>query len=158
MTISQAQGLSPQYDQATLNEHVVQLYCAILDMLRHIIQTYSRVVVNDNHVHFKERTKDYELLRRCQRLIILEQQVVLDQHVRLEALNSLKSMGDEQWSVIFAGELPRQDCCSFGLLKTVLNEQLVEIQDDQELEELEEERDTSESDETTYILGTDICA
>jgi len=104
MTISHAQDLTPRYDPAALTEHVVQLYCAILDMMRHIIRAYSRVSVNERHVQFKERAEDFELIRRYQRLIALEQQVAIDQHVRLEALNSLKSMGDKQWSAIFAGE------------------------------------------------------
>jgi hypothetical protein len=46
-------------------------------------------------------------------LITFEQQVVLNQHVRLEALDSLKkSMGDQQWSAIFACKLlPRHLGC-----------------------------------------------
>jgi hypothetical protein len=109
LTISDAQSLTPQYDQETLAEHVEQLYCAILDTLRHIIRTYSRVVIQEHRVHFtleESTTIDLELLRRCQRLIKLKQKIVKDQHIRLEALNYLNSMGDKQWDAILAGEHP----------------------------------------------------
>ena len=106
-TISDAQSLTPQYDQETLADHVEQLYCAILDVSRHIIRTYSRVVVQDHCVHFllEESTGiDLELLRRSQRLIDLKQKLVKDQHVRLEALNYLCSMGEKECDAILGGE------------------------------------------------------
>ncbi|KAF8857512.1 hypothetical protein BDZ45DRAFT_652705 [Acephala macrosclerotiorum] len=125
ITISQAQGLTPRYDQATLTEHIVQLYCAILDTLRHVLRAYSRVVVDGHHVHFEESTEDFKLIRQCERLIELEQQMVIDQRARIEALNYLRTSGDKQWDAILA----------------VLQEQLMEIQDYRKQEESEEEID-----------------
>lgn len=107
LTISHAHGLTTQYDHATLAEHVAQLYCAIVDMLRHILRAYSRIVVKEQRVEFKEKSEDLELLRRFRRLIVLEKKVLLDRHVRLEALNSLKTTGDKHWGAILASELNR---------------------------------------------------
>ena len=104
LTISRAHGLKSEYDRTTLVEHVVQLYCAIVDMLRHILRAYSRIVVKEQQVHFKENSDDPELIRRFQRLIVLEKKVVQDRHVRLGALNTLKATGDKQWGAILASE------------------------------------------------------
>ena len=74
-----------------------------MDIMRHILRAYSRVVINESRVSFKEEGKDFELMRRYQRLIVLEQEVIVDQRIRAEALNSLTSMGDDQWDSILAG-------------------------------------------------------
>ncbi|KAI1370424.1 hypothetical protein F4677DRAFT_364491 [Hypoxylon crocopeplum] len=119
ITISHAQDLTLRYEPEALAEHVEQLFCAVISTLRHIICEYTRISANGHQVHFSQ---DFQLLNHYKHLIELEQQVVINQRVRVEALNSLKSMGDERWDLIFS----------------VLNEQLTETQDDQELEDLDE--------------------
>ncbi|XXH00699.1 hypothetical protein Hte_007049 [Hypoxylon texense] len=119
ITISHAQDLTLRYEPEALAEHVGQLFCAVIDTLRHIITEYTKISAGGRQVHF---TQDFRLMDHYKNLIELEQQVVVNQRVRVETLNSLKSMGDKRWDLIFS----------------VLNEQLTETQDDQELESLDE--------------------
>ncbi|KAI1115454.1 hypothetical protein F5Y14DRAFT_129844 [Nemania sp. NC0429] len=115
LVIADAQDIMTGFDQSTLAEHVEQLYCAVIDMLRHILLGYCRVSTQRPHVHF---SLGFELMDRYKKSIESERIVAINQRVRVETLNSLKSMRNELWSRIF----------------TVLNEQLTKTHEDQELE------------------------
>ncbi|KAI0115988.1 hypothetical protein GGR51DRAFT_555862 [Nemania sp. FL0031] len=117
--IANAQDLSPRYDQPTLAGHVEQLYCAVISMLGHILLEYCRASTGP-HVRFSH---GFELMHRYKKLIQPEQEVVINQRVRVQTLNFLKSMRNKLWDRIF----------------TVLNEELAKTQHDQELEGIYED-------------------